>query len=96
MLYNNYVDIDAVRKVVNDFVELVVVIIKYVNLCGIVIGVDIVEVHCCVYVCDLVLVFGGVIVANCLVLVEMVWQVVEVFIEVIVVLVYDEGVVEIL
>lgn len=96
MSYNNYVDINLVWWVVFDFEVFCVVVIKYLNLCGIVIGFDIVEVYCKVYVCDFLSVFGGVIVINCLVSVEMVEQVVEIFIEVVVVFGYEDGVVEIL
>lgn len=48
MFYNNINDIDVVFELVVEFDlvdSLVVVIIKYVNLCGVVIGVILVEVY---------------------------------------------------
>lgn len=49
LFYNNIVDIDVVFECVKEFVELVCVIVKYVNLCGVVLGGDIFEVYNCVY-----------------------------------------------
>lgn len=94
MLYNNYVDVDVVLCVVYDMVKLVVVIIKYVNFCGIVIMVlnvfdFIVSVYLCVYECDLVLVYGGVIVVNGIVMLKMVENFKDIFIEVIVVFLFE-------
>lgn len=85
MLYNNYVDVDVVLCVVFDYVILMVVIIKYVNFCGIVIVDMIVDVYVVVYVCDFVLVYGGVIVVNCLIMKEVVELIVLIFIEVVIV-----------
>lgn len=74
-----------------------VVIIKYVNLCGIVIlFVLVVDVYCKVYECDLLSVYGGVIVVNIEVSVEMVEYVSIIFIEVIVVFGYVFGVFDVL
>lgn len=65
LLFNNIVDIDVVFECVKEFVELVCVIVKYVNLCGVVLGENILEVYDCVFKIDLMLVFGGIIVFNC-------------------------------
>lgn len=56
---------DVVFECVKEFEELVCVIVKYVNLCGVVIGDDILSVYDCVFKIDLILVFGGIIVFNC-------------------------------
>lgn len=65
LLYNNIVDLDVVWECVKMFDVLVCVIIKYVNLCGVVVGNDLVDVYVKVFQIDLILVFGGIIVFNC-------------------------------
>lgn len=62
--YNNLVDVDVVWECVCQFDVLVCVIVKYVNLCGVVVGVGNGDVYELVYVIDLISVFGGIIVFN--------------------------------
>lgn len=83
-LYNNIVDGDVVWECVKSFGELVCVIVKYVNFCGVVVVDKFVVVYDKVFRIDLVFVFGGIIVFNCVfdvVMVEVLgWQFVEVVI----------------
>lgn len=69
-----------------------VVIIKYVNLCGVVEGVLLKDVYLNVLCCDLVFVFGGIVVFNWILDVVVVEEIVKIFIEVIIVLVVDDEV----
>src|SRR4051812_19818924 len=96
MSYNNYVDTDAARRAAWDFDEPAVAIIKHANPCGIAVGADVAEAHRKAHECDPVSAFGGVIAVNRPVSVEMARQVAEVFTEVIVAPVYDDGAVEVL
>lgn len=95
--YNNIVDIDVVLECVKEFVELVCVIVKYVNFCGVVIGNFIFDVYDCVYKIDLIFVFGGIIVFNCELDVEIVQVIIFCqFVEVIIVLFVSEEVLKII
>jgi phosphoribosylaminoimidazolecarboxamide formyltransferase/IMP cyclohydrolase len=96
MSYNNYVDTDAARRVVQDFAEPAVAIIKHANPCGIAVGADVAEAHRKAHECDPTSAFGGVIAVNRPVSVAMAEQVAEVFTEVIVAPAYDDGAVEVL
>lgn len=57
-------DVDVICKLVSFFELLMVVIIKYNNFCGVGIGDMFEEVYQWVLVCDLVFVFGLIIVVN--------------------------------
>lgn len=92
MFYNNIKDVDEVLCCVCEFDELIVVVMKYMNLCGIGCGDSLEVVWDWVYEVDFVLIFGGVIVLNCkvdLVIVEKMWKI---FLEIIVVLGFDDDV----
>ncbi len=96
MSYNNYVDTDAARRVVQDFADPAVAVIKHANPCGIAVGTDVAEAHRKAHACDPTSAFGGVIAVNRPVSVAMAEQVAEVFTEVIVAPAYDDGAVEVL
>src|SRR2546430_6074653 len=96
MSYNNYVDADAAWRSAHDFAEPCVAVIKHATPCGIAVGADVAEAHRKAHACDPTSAFGGVIAVNRPVTVEMAGRVAEVFTEVIVAPVYDEGAVDIL
>ncbi len=96
MSYNNYVDTDAARRVVQDFADPAVAIIKHANPCGIAVGTDVADAHRKAHACDPTSAFGGVIAVNRPVSIAMAEQVAEVFTEVIVAPAYDDGAVEVL
>lgn len=93
--YNNLVDVDVVWECVCQFDVLVCVIVKYVNLCGVVVGVGNGDVYELVYVIDLISVFGGIIVFNMLLDVVIVKVILDCqFVEVLIVLDYELVVLE--
>lgn len=83
MSYNNYFDVDVVYGCVCDYLmsDLTCVIVKYINSCGIAsasgVNGDLFEVYCMVVCVDLIFVFGGIVVFNCMVDVDMVWEICE-------------------
>ncbi|MEO6606627.1 MAG: bifunctional phosphoribosylaminoimidazolecarboxamide formyltransferase/IMP cyclohydrolase [Aeromicrobium sp.] len=96
MSYNNYLDTDAARRAVGDFLAPAVAIIKHANPCGIAVGENIAHAHARAHACDPVSAFGGVIAANRPVSIAMAEQVAEVFTEVIVAPDYEPGALEVL
>jgi phosphoribosylaminoimidazolecarboxamide formyltransferase / IMP cyclohydrolase len=96
MSYNNYVDCDAAWRVVAEFSEPCVAIMKHSNPCGIALSADITDAHRKAHACDPVSAFGGVIAANRPVTAELAGQILEIFTEVIVAPGYEPGAVEIL
>lgn len=63
--YNNYLDIDAAWRLVNEFVEPAVAAIKHGNPCGLAVGkVELRELYERVHACDPISIFGGVIATN--------------------------------
>lgn len=87
-MYNNINDVDVVFSIVKEFIELVVVVVKYMNLCGVGVGIDIYEVYICVYEVDLVLIFGGIIVVNCEIDKVIVEKLYEIFLEIVIVFLF--------
>ncbi|NBU31976.1 MAG: bifunctional phosphoribosylaminoimidazolecarboxamide formyltransferase/IMP cyclohydrolase PurH [Actinobacteria bacterium] len=83
MSYNNYVDADAARRAVYDFLEPAVAIIKHANPCGLAIGSDIAQAYQRAHATDPTSAFGGVIATNRPVTKAMAESVVEIFTEVI-------------
>jgi phosphoribosylaminoimidazolecarboxamide formyltransferase/IMP cyclohydrolase len=87
MSYNNYVDVDAAWRAVNDFADPAVAIIKHANPCGIAVvpdgaDADIATAHERAHACDPVSAFGGVIAVNRPVTRALAEQIAEVFTEV--------------
>ncbi len=96
MSYNNYVDVDAAWRAVNDFAAACVAVVKHANPCGIAVAEDVATAHRRAHACDPVSAFGGVIAVNRPVTVEMAGQVAEIFTEAIVAPAYADGAVEVL
>lgn len=63
-MYNNIFDSDSVIEFLKEFDEFICVVIKYNNLCVVVLVENINEVYKKVYESDLVLIFGGIVVFN--------------------------------
>jgi phosphoribosylaminoimidazolecarboxamide formyltransferase/IMP cyclohydrolase len=96
MSYNNYVDVEAALRAVNDFEEPCVAIVKHTNPCGIAVADDVATAHAQANACDPVSAFGGVIGANRTVTTAMAEQVAEVFTEVVAAPGFEPGALEVL
>ncbi len=59
--YNNYLDIDAILKMVADFDDDVCVAVKHLNPCGISFGDTVYDSYVNVYNCDSISIFGGIV-----------------------------------
>ena len=59
--YNNLLDLDAVRRIVDEFDQPACVIVKHNNPCGIAIGPDPLSAYKAAFACDPLSAFGGVI-----------------------------------
>ncbi|MDQ6657334.1 MAG: bifunctional phosphoribosylaminoimidazolecarboxamide formyltransferase/IMP cyclohydrolase, partial [Actinomycetota bacterium] len=84
MSYNNYVDVDAAWRVVNDFDDPAVAIMKHANPCGVAVipgGDDarVTDAHARALACDPVSAFGGVIAVNRTVTVQLAEQISDIF-----------------
>lgn len=62
--YNNLLDLDAARRIVDDFDEPACVIIKHNNPCGVAVGPDALSAYRKAFACDPLSAFGGVIAFN--------------------------------
>ena len=62
--YNNLLDLDAVRRIVDEFDEPACVIVKHNNPCGVAIGSDPLAAYRAAFACDPLSAFGGVIAFN--------------------------------
>jgi len=62
--YNNLLDLDAVRRIVDEFDEPACVIVKHNNPCGVAIGPDPLSAYRSAFKCDPLSAFGGVIAFN--------------------------------
>ena len=82
MSYNNYVDVDAAWRIVSDFSDCAVAIVKHANPCGVAVSTDAATAHARALACDPVSAFGGVIAVNRTVTTALAEQVAEVFTEV--------------
>jgi phosphoribosylaminoimidazolecarboxamide formyltransferase / IMP cyclohydrolase len=96
MSYNNYVDVEAALRAVNDFEQPCVAIVKHTNPCGIAVADDVAAAHARANACDPVSAFGGVIATNRPVTTAMAEQVAEIFTEVVAAPEFEPGAVEIL
>ncbi len=101
MSYNNYVDVDAAWRVVTDFPDPTVAIIKHANPCGIATvpgggDSEVAAAHTRALACDPVSAFGGVIAVNRPVSVELAEQIADVFTEVVLAPAFDDDAVAVL
>jgi phosphoribosylaminoimidazolecarboxamide formyltransferase/IMP cyclohydrolase len=101
MSFNNYVDADAAYRMVSDFTDPAVAVVKHTNPCGVAVGSPdaadpVADAHRKAYACDPVSAFGGVIAVNRPVTVAMAEQVAEVFTEVLVAPGFLEGSLDVL
>jgi phosphoribosylaminoimidazolecarboxamide formyltransferase/IMP cyclohydrolase len=62
--FNNVLDLDSARSLVDDFAEPACVIVKHNNPCGVAIGADALEAYLKALACDPVSAYGGVIALN--------------------------------
>ena len=62
--YNNLFDLDAARRVVQEFEVPACVIIKHANPCGVAVGRTVLEAYERAFACDPVSAFGGIIAVN--------------------------------
>jgi phosphoribosylaminoimidazolecarboxamide formyltransferase / IMP cyclohydrolase len=62
--FNNVLDLDSARRLVEDFAEPACAIVKHNNPCGVAIGADALEAYRKALACDPMSAFGGVIVFN--------------------------------
>jgi len=62
--YNNLFDLDAARRVVQEFEVPACVIIKHANPCGVAVGRTVIEAYERAFACDPVSAFGGIIAVN--------------------------------
>ena len=90
MSYNNYVDVDAAWRIVSDFPDSAVAIVKHANPCGVAVSTDAATAHARALACDPVSAFGGVIAVNRTVTTALAEQVAEVFTEVLLAPDFDE------
>ena len=101
MSFNNYVDADAAYRIVSDFADPAVAVVKHTNPCGIAVGSPdaadpVADAHRKANACDPVSAFGGVIAVNRPVTVAMAEQVAEVFTEVLIAPAFLEGSLDVL
>jgi len=62
--FNNVLDLDSARSLVDDFAEPACVIVKHNNPCGVAIGADALEAYLKALACDPLSAYGGVIAIN--------------------------------
>ncbi len=84
MSYNNYLDADAAWRLINDFDERAVAIIKHLNPCGVGVGETNLEAYKRALATDPVSAFGGIVAFNRTVYAETANAVNEVFTEVVI------------
>jgi phosphoribosylaminoimidazolecarboxamide formyltransferase / IMP cyclohydrolase len=101
MSFNNYVDADAAYRMVSDFADPAVAVVKHTNPCGLAVGGPdaadpVADAHRKAHACDPQSAFGGVIAVNRPVTVALAEQVAQVFTEVLVAPGYLEGSLDVL
>ncbi|PKL81464.1 MAG: bifunctional phosphoribosylaminoimidazolecarboxamide formyltransferase/inosine monophosphate cyclohydrolase [Ignavibacteriae bacterium HGW-Ignavibacteriae-3] len=94
--YNNIVDLSAAVELVNDFKEIVSVIIKHTNPCGAATGTDVTDAYERALSCDPVSAFGGIVAFNSEVDESAAQKLNEIFTEIIVAPAYSEKALELL
>jgi phosphoribosylaminoimidazolecarboxamide formyltransferase/IMP cyclohydrolase len=94
--FNNVLDLDSARSLVEDFSEPACTIVKHNNPCGVAIGEDAFDAYRKALACDPMSAFGGVIAFNRTVGVELAEALHENFVEVLIAPGYDEWALEVL
>ena len=94
--FNNVLDLDSARRLVEDFAEPACAIVKHNNPCGAAIAEDALEAYRKALACDPMSAFGGVIVLNRPVGVELAEALHENFVEVLMAPSYDAGALDVL
>jgi len=89
--FNNVLDLDSARRLVEDFDEPACAIIKHNNPCGVAIGADALEAYLKALACDPMSAFGGVIAFNRPVSEELAKELHENFVEVLIAPDYGHG-----
>ena len=82
--YNNLLDVDAVWRIVCDFAEPTVCVVKHTSPCGVACDVRLVEAYARAWACDALSAFGGIIGLNRPLDVETAQAIVKEFVEVVV------------
>src|SRR3954447_14321212 len=94
--FNNVLDLDSARGLVDDFEQPACVIVKHNNPCGVAIGADALEAYLKALACDPVSAYGGVIALNRPVSRELAEELHKNFVEVLSAPDYEEGALEVL
>ena len=94
--FNNVLDLDSARRLVDDFAAPACTIVKHNNPCGVAIGEDALEAYRKALACDPMSAFGGVIALNRPVGVELAEALHENFVEVLIAPGYEEGALDVL
>ncbi len=94
--FNNVLDLDSARRLVEDFERPACTIVKHNNPCGVAIGTDALDAYSKALACDPVSAFGGVIAFNRPVGRELAEALHENFVEVLVAPGYEDGALEVL
>jgi phosphoribosylaminoimidazolecarboxamide formyltransferase / IMP cyclohydrolase len=94
--FNNVLDLDSARRLVEDFEEPACTIVKHNNPCGVALGEDALDAYRKALACDPMSAFGGVIAFNRPIGVELAEALHENFIEVLISPDYEDGALEVL
>ncbi len=94
--YNNLFDLDAARRVVQEFEVPACVIIKHANPCGVAVGRTVLEAYERAFACDPVSAFGGIIAVNRRVDRATAEAIAGQFVEVLIAPAYDDAALEVL
>ncbi|HEX7060190.1 MAG TPA: bifunctional phosphoribosylaminoimidazolecarboxamide formyltransferase/IMP cyclohydrolase [Solirubrobacterales bacterium] len=94
--FNNVLDLDSARSLVDDFAEPACVIVKHNNPCGVALGEGALDAYRKALACDPMSAFGGVIALNRPIGVELAEALHENFVEVLIAPDYEEGALDVL
>jgi phosphoribosylaminoimidazolecarboxamide formyltransferase / IMP cyclohydrolase len=94
--FNNVLDLDSARKLLNEFEQPACVIVKHNNPCGTAVGAGAAEAYAKALACDPLSAFGGVIAFNRPIDEELAQRLAENFIEVLIAPAYEGGAMEVL
>jgi phosphoribosylaminoimidazolecarboxamide formyltransferase/IMP cyclohydrolase len=94
--FNNVLDLDAARGLVDDFEQPACVIVKHNNPCGVAVGADALEAYLKALACDPISAYGGVIALNRPVGRELAEELHKNFVEVLSAPGYEDGALEVL
>jgi phosphoribosylaminoimidazolecarboxamide formyltransferase/IMP cyclohydrolase len=94
--FNNVLDLDSARRLVEDFAEPACTIVKHNNPCGVALGEDALDAYRKALACDPMSAFGGVIAFNRAVGVELAAALHENFVEVLMAPEYEDGALDVL